>query len=442
MPPLRPRPVRVLRIITRLNVGGPAQHVVWLSRGLERFGYRTLVLTGCPEAHEASMERFAQTHGVAVERVAGLGRAVRGGADLRALVALWRACRRTRPHIVHTHTAKAGALGRIAASLARVPVRVHTFHGHVLEGYFSPLVSACIRALERGLAATCDRIVALSPGQRRALVHTHRVATRRQVIVVPLGIDARPFVAVARTRARAGGVVRTGLFRRRFGIPARAPLVGAIGRLVSVKRLERLIAALAPLTHAHLLIAGVGPLESALRARAQALGTAARVHFAGLVRPVAPLYAELDLLALTSAQEGTPVVILEALAAGVPVVASAVGGVPDLARAAPGAIALLEPEADEARLIGRLRERLAALLADPAARARMAACGRVAASRFSLEGLLRRTDRLYRALLGRRWRDAPPALSHRGRSIYSGHCPEALPTTNEETRNRWQRNGP
>ncbi|RME73331.1 MAG: glycosyltransferase, partial [Planctomycetota bacterium] len=290
-------PVRVLRVIARLNVGGPAQHVHWLAQGLVHHGYRTLLAHGQVGEGESPFEPAPGAPGLERVVVPGLGRAVRPADDLRALAHLVRLCHRHRPCIVHTHTAKAGTLGRIAAAIAGVPIVVHTFHGHVLQGYFGPLVSTLIRAVERSLAARTDAIIALSERQRRDLAWRHRVAPASRIHVVPLGIDLAPLREIAASRQRPGGAPQAAALRRRLGVPARAPLLGWIGRLVPIKRIDRALEAFArldPALGAHLVVAGGGPERERLDALARTLGVRERVHALGVCLPVAPLYAALD----------------------------------------------------------------------------------------------------------------------------------------------------
>ena len=154
--------VRVLRLFSRLNIGGPSVHVILLSHGLRPLGYDTRLVVGRESAREGNLFALAEEKGVACETVAGLGREIAPLRDLVALAGLARLMRAWRPQIVHTHTAKAGLLGRLAARAAGVPTVVHTFHGHVLRGYFSPPKQALFRRLEALLARTADALVAVS----------------------------------------------------------------------------------------------------------------------------------------------------------------------------------------------------------------------------------------------------------------------------------------
>src|SRR5439155_1231539 len=222
-PPAR-RGVRVLRLFSRLNVGGPSVHVILLTAGLEDRGYETRLVVGQESPHEGNLFDLAASKGVVCVAMPGLGREVRPWRDLRALVGLYRMMRRFRPHIVHTHTAKAGMLGRLAARAAGVPVVVHTFHGHVLRGYFGPLTTTLYRAVERRLGASSDVLVAVSDAVKRDLVALG-VAPATKIRVIPLGLDLEPLT----------GALPRGSLRGEAGVPEGAPLVGIVGRLAPIK---------------------------------------------------------------------------------------------------------------------------------------------------------------------------------------------------------------
>jgi glycosyltransferase involved in cell wall biosynthesis len=386
----RPARVKVLRAIARLNVGGPALHVTYLSRGLAERGYDTTLVAGEIASGEASMAFVAERAGVEVVPVAGLSREVSPIRDLLAAIRLARVIRTLRPQIVHTHTAKAGAVGRTAAVLAGRPrpLVVHTFHGHVLRGYFGPLGSGAFRLIETALARVTDVLVAVSPQVRDELVRLG-VAPAEKFTVVRLGIELEPRVRTADDPAQ---------IRARLGIGAERFVVGWFGRMTAVKRTEALLGALATLrargVDALLLLVGDGADRARLEEEAFRLGLARHCLFLGYQEDVAPWYAACDVVALTSANEGTPVTIIEALAAGRPVVVTSVGGVPDVV--AEGVDGFLVEPGDTTALADRL-ERLAA---DPALRARLGERGRARAlSRYAVRRLVDDVDRLYRSLL-------------------------------------------
>ena len=386
----RGRPIRVLRVIARLNVGGPALHVTYLTRGLAERGYETTLVAGDVARGEESMAFVADRSGVDVVRLPGLSRELSPVHDALAAWRLARVIRRVRPDVVHTHTAKAGAVGRVAALLAgtRRPVVVHTFHGHVLRGYFGRVGTLAFRAIETALARATDRLVAVSPEVRDELVALG-VAPADRFSVIRLGIELERRVTFEGDRLEV---------RRRHAIGRDTFVVGWFGRMTAVKRTDDLLAMLTGLRErgvdALLLLVGDGDDRERLEQRAHDLGVARSCLFLGYQDDVAPWYAACDAVVLTSASEGTPVTIIEALAAGRPVVATKVGGVPDVVDE--GETGFLVRAGDT----HALAERLETLARDPARRAAMGDEGRERVlRRYAVERLVDDVDRLYRELL-------------------------------------------
>lgn len=393
--------IRVLRVIARLNVGGPAIHVALASAGLAKRGYETRLLTGSVGANEGDMAWFAKARGVTPEHVPGLGREIRADADLGALRHLLRVMREWKPHVVHTHTAKAGALGRAAAwwySRSRPadapPLRVvHTFHGHVLTGYFGAAKTAVFRVLERRLAPRTHRLVVPSPRLADELAALG-VGRREQYAVVPLGFELQPFLDVPPRDPAAPHP-----FRDELGIPRDANVIGIVGRLTAVKNHRMFLTAASRLPRRtrrplHFAVIGDGELRAELETFAREKGLDGLVHFAGWRTELAPVYRELDAVALTSVNEGTPVSLIEAMASGRAVVSTAVGGVPDVVKDGETGL-LVDPSRDDlfAVAMGRVAE-------DEELRLRLATAARAdAAPRFRVERLLDDLDALYRALL-------------------------------------------
>jgi glycosyltransferase involved in cell wall biosynthesis len=276
------------------------------------------------------MSWYAQERGVEPTTLPAMARELRPGRDLRVLLALRRRFLDESPAIVHTHTAKAGALGRAAAAWARVPVRIHTFHGHVLGGdYFSSARTRLFLEVERRLARGSSRLIVLTRAQRREMVERLEIADESRFVVIPLGLELDRFRAVPAREARAGA-------RAALGIGQDERVVGIVGRLVPVKNHELMLDAFARLARAdgpswRLLVVGGGDeREGELRAHARRLGIDARVLWLGWRQDLERLYPAMDVAALSSHDEGTPVALLEALAAGVPVAARAVGGVAEV----------------------------------------------------------------------------------------------------------------
>lgn len=342
---------RVVRIQSRICGGGPARHSILLSEGLSyRRGarYDTLLMGGALEPGETSMEAFARARGVSIEIIPEMRRDVRPSRDFRAVVAAARRLAALQPTIVHTHTAKAGAVGRLAARIARVPIVVHTFHGHVFEGYFGPCETGAIVAAERVLARLADRVLALSEAQRRDLAFTYRIAPIEKIQVVPLGLDLDRFLNVPPERAR---------LRQELGFDRRARVVVAAGRFVPVKRFDLLMEAFAEVLRevedAHLVLAGDGRREERqkLVRAAEAFGN--RVRLLGWRNDLERVFAGSDVLVVSSDNEGTPVTAIEALAAGLPVVATRVGGVEDILRPEMGSLVEAGDRTGLARAISR-----------------------------------------------------------------------------------------
>jgi glycosyltransferase involved in cell wall biosynthesis len=336
------RPIKIVQVIARLNIGGAAVQVILPSGLLGPPRFETMLVCGQVGPAEGDMGYLAEQKGVTPVVIPELGRELSPLRDSVTLLKLWRLLRRERPDVVHTHTAKAGFVGRVAARLAGVPVVVHTFHGHVFYGYFGPAKARLFIALERFCARLSNRLVAPGEDLKRELVG-YRIAPAEKIAVVPYGLDLQPLANAPR---------RTGALRRELGLSDDARLVGVVGRLVPVKNLRLLLGAGARLKGAHFAIVGDGECRPDLEARAAALGLRDRVHFLSWRRDLPAIYSDLDALAISSRNEGTPVSIIEAMAAGVPVVSTAVGGVPDLIE--DGRTGLLVPPEDAPALADAL----------------------------------------------------------------------------------------
>jgi glycosyltransferase involved in cell wall biosynthesis len=386
-------PLRVVRVITRLNVGGPARHVALLEAHLPPFGYTSWLVHGALHAGERELSADAGP-GHDVVRLESLGRRVRIGDDALAFWRLLRLMFRLRPDIVHTHTAKAGALGRAAAfcynrtrAKRRRAVVVHTFHGHLFQGYFGPRASRLVQRVERGLARVTDLTIAISDSQRSDLVDRFRIAPAERVVIAPLGLDLAPLAAANPTPRNQ--------IRERLGLEPDAVICAFVGRLVPIKHVDLLVRACARAfarqPAARLLIVGDGECRAALEALVRDSGLGGRVRFAGWRTDLADIYAATDIVALSSRNEGTPVALIEGMAAGCAVVATAVGGVPDVVE--DGVTGRIVPDDDERALAAALAD----LVGDPAERTRLGSAARAAAmSRFGYARLVADIDRVYR----------------------------------------------
>lgn len=391
-------PIRIARIITRLNVGGPAIQAIEMSARLESIGYHTLLVHGRVGADEGDMQYLAPPDPrFEMMMLGSLRREVAPTADGAAVARVLRLLTTFRPAIVHTHMAKAGAVGRVAALAYNATVGrrerarlVHTYHGHVLDGYFGSATARTFAAIERTLARRTDALVAVSGTVRDDLRRDHGIDARR-FPVIPLGFDLSGVAAIDRfTRASA---------RREFGLDHDTPVVAFVGRLTAVKQPLRFVDAAAHVARAdaraRFLVAGGGELEAPMRAAVDAAGLGGRVQFLGWRRDLIPIYAAADVLAITSVNEGTPVALIESMAAGISAVSFAVGGVPDVLHE-PG-LGVMTPRDD----VAALADAIVRLLADADRRAAIGIRARQSAlARFGVDRLVRDLDALYRDLVG------------------------------------------
>jgi len=378
-----------MRVITRLNIGGPAIHVSLLASRLDPTRYETLLVSGVESGDEGNMLELGRLPPIDPRILPTLGRAISPLDDLRALTGLVLLARSFKPDIVHTHLAKAGALGRIAARIAGVRTVVHTYHGSVFRGYFGQRESAVYLGIERALARITTRIVAITSGQKADLVDLG-IAPSSKIVEIPLGLDLDHFRELpAREDALSA-----------LGLPREGRYVAIVARLVPIKDIPTFLRAFALVTESlpdvRGLVVGDGPERGAVERLAQNLGLERRCRFLGWRADLPNVYAASDVVALTSLNEGSPVSVIEAMASGRAVVATAVGGVPDVVSEATG---ILVPVGDHRGFA----DAIVSLLRDPDRRAELGRKGReVAVRRFASDRLVADIDRLYIDLLGRR----------------------------------------
>lgn len=385
--------IRVVRVITRLNIGGPSIQAITLSRRLTASGIETRLLHGELGQGEGDMTTLMPLDGVDAAYVPTLRRPISPIRDARALWRLFLEIRRFRPDIVHTHMAKAGALGRLAAVLynwtsgRKHRVRlVHTYHGHVFEGYFGSPSTRVFLFVERWLGRRTETLVAISPQVRHDVIHTYAIGDEARTCLIPLGFDLERFLAIEdadRRRARA-----------ELAIPDEAIVVSTVGRLTAIKQ-HSLFFEMAAVLAANdprmlFLVVGDGELRGALEAQVAALGIPSRVRFLGWRGDLERIYGATDVFVLTSRNEGTPVALIEAMASGVASVSTDVGGVRDVIVSSDAGTRV--PFGDVAALVAAVGDFAASL-----ARRRdvgNAARGTVRA-RFSLSRLSRDIEALY-----------------------------------------------
>jgi len=341
MPDLRP--TRVARIIARLNVGGPAKHVVWLTSALQPPEFDSLLVAGTVPDGEEDMSYFADELGVSPFYIREMSREI-SWQDGVAAWKLFRLFRRWRPDIVHTHTAKAGAVGRVAGFLYRWltletligrprPCKfVHTYHGHVFHSYYGAGQTRLWLAIERLLARlVTDRLIVISKQQSVEIGESFRVGRPDQIRVVPLGLDLDVFADYGSRRAK---------FREELGVADDTIFVGIVGRLTAIKDHEMFLHAIVRLKEidsacrredaVRFVVIGDGSLRAMLEQQARTLGLEKDVIFAGSRNDPEYFYPALDVVALTSRNEGTPLTLIEAMANARAVISTTVGGVVDL----------------------------------------------------------------------------------------------------------------
>lgn len=335
--------MKIVRVIARLNVGGPAKHVVWLTKGLQSAECESRLVAGTVPPGEDDMGYFATELGVAPVFVPEMSREI-SAKDALTIWKLYKLFRRERPDIVHTHTAKAGTVGRVAGLFYRWLTPglffgspracrfVHTYHGHIFHGYYGPLKTRIFLLIEKALAKLItDRIVVLSEQQRREINGEFGIGRAEQFRVIPLGLDTTAF---AHWRERGQS------FREELGLKPGDILVGIVGRLTEIKNHELFLDVAAeyedrfsknhPNTRVRFVVIGDGSLRKQLEVRMHAAGLAEEVTFVGGRRDMEEIYPALDIVALTSRNEGTPLTLIEAMFNARPVISTAVGGVVDL----------------------------------------------------------------------------------------------------------------
>ncbi|HST20175.1 MAG TPA: glycosyltransferase [Blastocatellia bacterium] len=326
--------IRVVRIIDRLNIGGPAKHVTWLTAGLNPDEFETTLITGTVPPSEGDMSYFAHAAGITPVVIKEMSREL-SIRDALVIAKLVRRFFSLKPQIIHTHKAKAGAAGRVAAMIYKwltpsalwlKPRRcriAHTYHGHIFHSYYGAAKTKLFVRIERALARACtDRVIVISEQQRREIGETFRVGRPEQFRVVPLGLDIDEISE------------RRGALREELGIKDGEVAVGIVGRLCEVKNHAMFLdvaARLSPSSEpARFVVIGDGELRAEMENLSHASGISQKVSFTGFREDATSLYADLDVVALTSLNEGTPLTLIEAMCCGRAVAATEVGGVVDV----------------------------------------------------------------------------------------------------------------
>ena len=389
---------KVLQIITRLNIGGTASHVIIITHELNKIGYKVILVKGTEGKSEGDMMDFAEAKGVEPYVIPRLGREVGFRNDIVAFYKIYRLIKKEKPKIVHTHTAKAGALGRIAAWLAGVPVILHTFHGHVLTGYFGRVKSWVFIQVEKMLALISTKLIIVNDEIKKELIDMG-IGEKEKFEVVPAGLELKPFFESEKYR---------GMLKKELGLPGDSVLIGIVGRLVPIKGHKYFLEAAKIIldtgykiqdaryddSELKFVIVGDGDLRQELEDYSNKLGISGNVIFTGFRQDLPKIYADLDIVALTSINEALGLVLVEAMASGKPVVATNVGGVPSLVKH--GVNGLLIKSQD----VQALSDAIIKLLNDSDLRQKMGREGRSSVfPRYDISQLVKRVDLLYTQMI-------------------------------------------
>jgi len=391
---------KVLRIINRFNLGGPTYNAAYLTKHLGG-DYTSLLIGGQKEDSEDSSDFILRQVGVHPLLIPEMQRALHYNNDIKAYFKIKSIIERFKPDIVHTHASKAGGLGRMAAFASGVPIVVHTFHGHVFHSYFNKAKTHIFKSVERRLAKKTDRIIALSELQKHELVDEHRICEEEKISVIPLGFDLFRFQENRFEKRIA--------FRQSFLLKENTIAIGIIGRLVPIKNHIFFLQAIAELKKRtqkpiKAIIIGDGELRNELEKQCQKLeltytstpelASQVDVVFAGWQKDIDVINAGLDIVALTSLNEGTPVSLIEAQASGKPIVSTRVGGIENVVL--PGKTALLSEPGD----LDAFVENMLVLVSDSMVRGTIGELGwDWVSNRFHYSRLVKDVKNLYEELL-------------------------------------------
>jgi len=369
--------MKILRIIARLNIGGPARNAVLLS---ESAGWETVLVCGEAGGTEGDMMFLAQQKGIRPIIIKELAREISWKDDWTAFWKIYKIIRREKPDIIHTHTAKAGTLGRLAGILYGKAILIHTFHGHVFSGYFGKIKTLFFIWVERFLALFTDKIITVSENLKDELAEKFRIAPENKISVIELGFELEDLLKLPERENQ------------------QTINIGIVGRLVPIKNHKMLFKSVCrggfQTRPYRIIVIGDGEMRGELEKYAEELGIRDRIEFKGWIKDLKAIYEELDIVALTSLNEGTPVSLIEAMAGARPVVATNVGGVKDIVK--DGVSGYLVESGNVEEFTRRLLE----LIKDSEKRKAFGLNGRdIVKNRFSKERLIKDTERLYNSTL-------------------------------------------
>ena len=381
---------KILRIITRLNVGGPSKHVSWLSNGLNQRGWKNIIICGKVEENEDDMSDFFNQFDLQKIEVSSLKRSISLKDDFKTILKIYKTLKKEKPLIVDTHMSKAALVGRVAVKLYNLTHKqkiktVHTFHGHTFRGYFSPAKEKLFLNIEKFLAKyATDKIITISKQQQNEILGIYGVGSKEQHEIINLGIDTSFSDELDKKS-----------FREDFGIPLEAKVFGIVGRIAEIKNHKLFIDSVKEFNtkikdNIFFVIIGDGDKDYVNELKKYANGID-NVIFAGNQMDPKYFYGALDFLVLTSKNEGTPVSILEAFACRIPVISTAVGGVVDLIGKNERGIIAKEDCKDLAK---KYKYALENNLEDIVTNAK-----KFVEKNYSIENLVDKTDKLYRQLI-------------------------------------------
>lgn len=392
---LKDKKIRILRIIARLNIGGPAMQAVYLNKAFNNGSFESKLIYGSIDKTEGDMSYLLNGDNSSSIYIKEMSRELNLFKDCVSFFRILRIMLRERPHIVHTHTAKAGTIGRLAAIISGVPIKIHTLHGHIFEGYFDDTKTNFFKKVESFLANFTDKIVILGPVLQKEIKDDLKIKDAAKFSIVPLGIEAGPFLKSASLK---------GEFKREFDIPGETRLVGIIGRLVPIKNHRMFIDAAKIILKKDrskrgikFIIVGDGQMREEISNYAKENNIAGEVIFTGWRRDLDRIYADLDVVSLCSLNEGTPVSLIEAMLASKPVVATDVGGVRDVVAHSRTGYLVSKGNTEE------FASRIIELLDNPEDAERMGEAAREYAKKvYCKERLARDLEAVYKDLLKRK----------------------------------------
>lgn len=387
--------IRVLRIINRFNIGGPTYNATFLTRFLDA-EFETLLIGGMPEEGEADSLHIPDEYGVKPQILKEMKRTPNFKSDREAYKKIKEIIQEFKPNIVHTHASKAGALGRRAAFSCKVPVVVHTFHGHVFHSYFNPLKTHIFKVIERRLAKKSTGIIAISDLQKEELSEVHKICPSKKIKVIPLGFDLEKFrLNLEENRISV---------RAKYDISAGEVAIAIVGRLAPIKNHDfflNLVESILSkgIANAKFFIVGDGELKNEIERKSKEINAkyGEKVIMTSWIKDIATFNAGMDIMCLTSDNEGTPVSLIEGQASNLPIISTDVGGVRDIV--AEGITGFVIPKGD----LSQFTEKMALLIENTEIRKKMSQNGwNFVKEKFHYLRLASDMGEYYRELLGKR----------------------------------------